>query len=340
MPSWLWPNLTAIITAALGGIVAYGLGFPAPFLTGSALAVTIVSLLGVRTDILPLLRDGVFMLIGIAIGSSVTPEVYHAARDWPISFALLLLTLMVIFAAGTCVLQRYWQFDRQTALLSSSPGHLSYILGLSIGTKGDLPTISVVQSIRVLSLTLIVPFIVQMLGYKAPDVSAQSIVVMTLLPLMVLVAVSVIAGFVLMWWGVPAAFLLAGLFVSAIAHMNGWAIGAAPDWMLTPAIIIMGAVLGARFSGVSIMTLKKAFSAGLANTAIALGLSGFAAFGFSMVSDISVSQLLIAFAPGGVEVMGALALILDADPTFVAAHHAWRLVILTVLAPLALRLSR
>lgn len=340
MPRWLLPNLIAVFIAAVGGIIAYGVGFPAPFLTGSALAVTMISLWGVKTDILPLLRNGVFMLIGIAIGSSVTPEVYQAAREWPASFMVLLFMLIVIFAAGALILQHYWQFDRQTALLCSSPGHLSYILGLSVGAKGDLPTISVVQSIRVLSLTLIVPFIVQMLGYKAPEIASQSIIVMALLPLALLVAISVVFGFALMWVGVPAAFLLAGLFVSALAHMNGWAIGAAPDWMLTPAIIIMGAVLGTRFSGVSMATLKKAFSAGIANTAIALGLSGLAAIGFSYVSNISVSQLLIAFAPGGVEVMGALALILDADPTFVAAHHAWRLVILTVLAPLALRLSR
>ena len=34
--------------------------------------------------------------------------------------------------------------------------------------------------------------------------------------------------------------------------------------------------------------------------------------------------------------MAAMALIMHADPTFVAAHHVWRLVILTFMAPVLL----
>jgi uncharacterized membrane protein AbrB (regulator of aidB expression) len=42
----------------------------------------------------------------------------------------------------------------------------------------------------------------------------------------------------------------------------------------------------------------------------------------------------MAFVPGGVEAMAAMAVLLGADPAFVAAHHVMRLFMLTALVPL------
>jgi hypothetical protein len=41
----------------------------------------------------------------------------------------------------------------------------------------------------------------------------------------------------------------------------------------------------------------------------------------------------VAFAPGGVEAMAAIALSLGYEPTFVAAHHVFRLFLLSFLMP-------
>jgi len=43
--------------------------------------------------------------------------------------------------------------------------------------------------------------------------------------------------------------------------------------------------------------------------------------------------VLIAFAPGGLETMAAMSVILGIDPTFVATHHIARLLMLTVIVP-------
>jgi len=55
---------------------------------------------------------------------------------------------------------------------------------------------------------------------------------------------------------------------------------------------------------------------------------------------LPLMQLLIAFAPGGVETMAAMSVLLDADPAFVAAHHVLRLFVLTALVPIVLRLRK
>ncbi|NRA87018.1 MAG: AbrB family transcriptional regulator [Rhizobiales bacterium] len=62
-------------------------------------------------------------------------------------------------------------------------------------------------------------------------------------------------------------------------------------------------------------------------------IAGIASFCVYNVIDLPFAQILIAFAPGGVEAMIAMALLLNIDPTFVAAHHIMRLFILIGLIP-------
>lgn len=331
----VWKNTFALSIGTIGYGLAVGIGFPAPSLTGPTLFVSLASIAGARIDIHPWLRNGAFLLIGIAMGSEVTPQVLVAARQWPISLVILAGTLVAIFFICRTVLELGWKLDRQTSTLSSTPGHLSYVLGLSVHTKGDLPTISVIQSMRVLFLTLIVPLVVTLLGYRASETEISG-VDMTSWSLAIIILVSLVCATIFNWIKLAASFLIAGMAISSLAHITSWAEGGLPAYLWLPAIVTLGCIIGTRFSNVSWATLRKAATAGLAVTLIAMACSAIAAFLFSKASGLPFSQLLIAFAPGGVEAMAAMAIILNADPTFVAAHHLWRLLVLTVLAPFML----
>ncbi len=332
-------NTLALVTGVVGYLAATWIGFPAASLTGPALLVSTASLAGVRVDIHQWLRNCAFLLIGIAMGTSVSPEVFQAARQWPGSFLLLAVSLLVIFFVCRSVLERLWHLDRQTSTLSSTPGHMSYILGLTLNVKSDIATVSVIQSIRVLALTLIVPVVVTLLGYRAPDAST-TLPDMATAQLMTILAGSLVCALIFERINLAAAFLLAGMAASSFAHVTDWADGNLPAYLSLPAFVLMGTIIGTRLSGVSWQMLKRASIAGLATTGVAMILSASAAWAYSSFSGLSLGQLLIAFAPGGVEAMIAMALILDADPTFVAAHHVWRLLVLTVLAPFMLARSR
>ncbi|MCY6382550.1 AbrB family transcriptional regulator [Hoeflea prorocentri] len=327
-----------LLTLAIGGVglaAALFLGFPAPALTGPALAVTAFSVASVRLKISASLRNLCFVVIGLSMGTGVTPEVYEAARQWPLSFVLLAVSICIIFFACTAMLRRFWKQGRETAILSSTPGHLSYILGLSSQTRGDIPTISVIQSTRVLALTLLVPFAVSLMGYDTSIMGLPG-ATMDLYWLAVSLACALVLGFLLHRFRVPAALLLGGMIFSTLTHLTGLVEGHVPQWAVIPAFAIMGSLIGTRFSGVALSTLRRALGAGLVVTAIAFVVTIACAALLVQFIDLPFPQILIAFAPGGVESMAAVAVILGADPTFVAAHHVWRLVILTFLAPAVL----
>ena len=116
---------TALVIGAAGAALFWVIGFPAALLTGPATAVSIATVLGVRCTIPPLLRDGVFLLIGVSIGSTVTPEVIATAMAWPLSLAVLTVTLVLVLIIAMIALERLFRFDLMTAMLSATPGHLS-----------------------------------------------------------------------------------------------------------------------------------------------------------------------------------------------------------------------
>lgn len=328
-----------LVIAAVGAGIAFASGAPAAFLVGPALAVALSGLAGLPVHIPVWLRNLCFIIIGLSMGAGVTPEVITTAKQWPFSFVILAVALLLIILIGKWMLVHKWRYDPMTALLSVVPGHLSYVLGLSAETKGDLATIGIVQSIRLLALTILVPFAVIFIGIDAGAAEA-TFVVMPLFAFVLSMSISFVVGFVLDRLKLPAAYLIAGLLWSTGSHITGTIDGTVTPFIGTPAFITMGALIGTRFSGVTFTMLKRAFVAGTCVTLVAFGVSAFAAWLVSLFVDAPMSQLLIAFAPGGVETMAAMAVSMNADPAFVAAHHVMRLLILTFLAPLMLGIAR
>jgi membrane AbrB-like protein len=326
--------LTALI-GTTGAVAATVVGLPAPYLIGPAVVITIAGLFGLTLRVPMQLRNICFVIIGVSMGTSVTPDVIVAARTWPLSFVMVPIALVILLFASCWVLQRIFHYDRITALLASSPGHLSYVLSLAAETRGDLRTVSVAQSVRVLALTITTPLIVEYFGLAggAPVLPAE---VMSVSILLATLCVSLVLGLLFLRWQFPAALLLGGVVVSISTHITGFVTGGVPNWLLIPTYVTLGSIIGTRFSGVSISAIRMAFVAGGVVTVVVTALAAAIAFAVSHITGVPLAAALIAFAPGGLETMAAMAVMLHADPTYVGAHHVLRLMVLSVLMPFVL----
>ncbi|MCL6653428.1 ammonia monooxygenase [Agrobacterium rubi] len=325
--------LTALI-GSIGALVASLIGLPAPFLCGPALAVTLAGLSGLRLSVPHLLRNATFVVVGISMGTSVTPEVIGAAATWPLSFIAVLATVVVLLYVAYWIL-RGFGYDRTTAMLGASPGHLSYIISLTAETKSDLATVSVIQSVRVLAPTLAVPLIVEYLDL----ISIEPVILtppMTPLVLGATVIASLAVGWVFMRWRFPAALLLGGVAVSIGIHITGLTSGGVPTWMSQPTYIILGSLIGTRFTRSSLRDMRKAFVAGGVVTVAVMLLACLAAVAVSNITGVPLNAVMIAFAPGGLETMAAMAVMMHADTAYVGSHHVLRLLFLSVLMPLVM----
>lgn len=329
------PVLVTLVLGAIGAALAAALQMPAPYLVGPAALATLACLCGIRIAVPPSLRNAAFLAVGLSMGSTITPDVLAATAQWPLSFVALFAMSAILLLTASGFLRRVFGYDRLTALLAACPGHLSYVLSLAAGTRSDLAAVSVIQSVRLLALTLLVPIVVELYGLTPPANLAAPLSAGPL-ALLAMALPALALGLALQRLRVPAALLVGGMLVSSLAHLTGLVEGVIPFWLQVPVYVILGCLIGTRFSGVTGRDLRRSTLAGLSATAVVCAISGAVAAIVSIGLDIPLAAAFIAFAPGGLETMSAMAVILQADPAYVGTHHILRLVFLSFVMPMLL----
>jgi len=321
---------------ALGAGLARQVHLPMFMLTGPALAVAFAGFAGLPVMMAPMMRNIIFVVIGVAIGASMDSQAGAAMLKWPLAFGLLAIMLVVIIWSSSIVLQRYFGFDRQSAVLASAPGHLTYVLGLGLAQNADMTRVSVVQSVRLLALTFSVPLLAEAFGIRTGLANLHPPAEMGYVPLVILLFVAILVGVALDRLRLPAALLIAGMLVSTLAQLGGFVKGAPSADVMLAGFIAVGSLLGCRLSVLRRKELAQGLFAGLATTAISVVAAVGFAYGAAWITEQPMLHVVVAFAPGGLETMVAIGAILGANAGFVAACHVIRLFILTGLVPLML----
>jgi uncharacterized protein len=332
--------ITTLRTLAVGfggAIAAWVLSVPAAFLIGPAIAVTLASVAGSRMGISDWLRDICMVALGLGVGAGFTAEASAAIFRWPLAFTVLAVMLTLSLLIARAVLERGFGFDRRSAVLAAVPGHLSLVLGIAAGSGLDVGRIALVQTIRLLALSVVVPFAALALGYRMQAGVMPTGAPMAWDVLAVLALAGVALAFVLKRMGLPAPMLLGPLIVSAIGHVAGLSPGTLPGWLMAAAFLGLGTLIGSRFSGMSAALVRSGLVAGLTTTSIAVVMAALAALPVAYALNMPGAHVLAAFSPGGLETMIALGAAMGASPGFVAASHVVRLLILSALLPVFLR---
>ena len=330
--------LIGLSFAVCGALLATVIGIPAPALLGATLATAIAALLHLRPAVPDLLRNIGFAVIGGTLGSGITPNFYNDLLQYPISLVSLTICMGLTMLASSMILRKMLNQTRKTSILATSPGALSYAIALANDMGQDVRTIMVLQSMRLLLITTLMPPLLTI--FSASGMSNQAtMATLGLQASITILLLSALCGLVLQRLGMPAAWLLGGLFISGIAHGSGLSVGRFIEPVTFAGFTLAGAVIGSRFAGITKTEIKRLSIAGSISTALAISMSAVLAYFTCLVVDVPFAQMWIAFAPGGVEGMSAMALALDLDPVFVAIHHIYRILLLIVILPILLRWS-
>lgn len=335
-PSIILRQLLFTLPVGLLGAIAFALlGLPAAWLAGSMVAVAGAALAGLPVGIPSWLRQAAFTLVGAGMGSAVTPATLKAALHWPLSMTVLAVSVVVTVLLGTVFLERRHGWDHATARFSSVPGALTSVMVLAAETGADLPKIAFAQSLRLLVLVAAVPAMALTLGTGATGPSAA-------LPasgpdalgFTLLIAGTAGAAVLCTLLRVPAGSLIGAMVASSVLHGTGLIVGRVPETLLFAGFVVTGAVIGERFRGTRLGTIRAASRASLESLALTFSIAAlFAALG-SHLTGVPFPQFFLALAPGGIEAMMVMAFLLQLDPAFVGAHSLLRFLALSLLAPL------
>lgn len=319
-------HLTQILVAALGGVVFHWLGVPAAWLSGSAIAATLWGLTGWAVPLPRALADAAMLISGAAMGAAVTPAAIAAMGRYPGSLILLVIGVMAISAASTAWLVRMSGWRKADAVLASVPGALSTVLAVAADRKAEVASIAIVQNFRLFVLIALLPSLVVLTG-GGGNVGAligEGLPVESPEGMGFILLGGLLLGMLFTRLKVAAPILLGATVVSSVSHGTEWVTGVIPPVIATGGLVLIGLFIAERFRNLQRSTLKRALVAALGSFTVGMGVAALFAGAAAWLAGVSFANGLVAFAPGGLEAMTVLALILGLDPLYVGIHHLVR----------------
>jgi len=326
------------LLAALAGIFLFNAaGFPAATLSGAMVGSAALLAAGRPIRLVGWIRDFGMLLGGLAMGSSVTPEMIQGFQRYPLSLLLFGLSVVSMMILIPIYLRRVAGWDRATAFFASAPGALTTVLAVAADTRADLLKVTMAQSLRLFMLVAVLPSVVAATGSVGAPLDHR----IASAPALVLMIIGgTVLSYALMRLGMAAPWIFGGMVFSALLHGSAVVVGEPPNWLLQIGFGIVGVFIGTRFSQITRKVLVSALSVSLVAFLIGLAIAVIFAWLASVLIGVPFGQALVAYAPGGLEAMIILGAALDLDPIYVGLHHLVRFFGIGLLIPFTVGWAR
>ena len=332
--------LTLLLALAAAGLCLV-LRTPLPWMIGPLLATAVLSMLGgPATSWTPLRNTGQW-IIGGALGLYFTPQVVAlvAGLWWAIA-------LNIVWALALGLLFGAWLYrvhsgpgvfhveglSRITTYFSAPIGAASEmtLLGERHGAQTDL--VASAHSLRVLLVTLIIPFGFQWAGLRGLDVSEPGLREVVWPQLALLVLLTGIGCWVMVLLKRTNPWFIGALAVSLLLTAFDIKLSALPQAMTNTAQLLIGISLGVRFtSGFVHMAPRWLASVALATVGMIVLCAAFA-WALAQFTNLHWATLLLGTSPGGIAEMSITAKVLQLGVPVVTAFHVTRLAAVLLLA--------
>src|SRR6185503_17914410 len=150
---------------ALAGSAVLGLaGLPAGWLSGAIVGVSAAALSGRPMFVPSQVGRIVYVILGISLGSSVTPETVATMVTWPLSMIALALAMTAVTTSVMAYLKFVHGWDTLSALFAAAPGALAQAMALATETGANVRAIAMVQTVRLFILAVALPVIFASFG--------------------------------------------------------------------------------------------------------------------------------------------------------------------------------
>lgn len=334
------PYVRAIATVAIGGFggAVFALfDLPAAWLAGSLVAVSALALSGLPVYVPELLRKIIFVVLGISLGAAVTPETVAGIRTWPITLALLLISLPVTMGAVMLYLHHVSKWNYRETLYASAPGALSAVLAMASEAKVDVRMVAFVQTVRVFFLIAALPGMLLAAGLSASGAIPVSpgVHAATIGGTFVMAGSGIASALIAERLRIPGGLMIGPMLVNGILHGTGYVQGGVPPLVLLASFVVLGAFTGTRFAGTTFAMIKRLLLDSIGAFFVALAVCVSFALLAAWLAGENPAKTIVAFAPGGLEAMTILAFMIGLDPAFVGAHHLARFVLIALTLPFA-----
>lgn len=339
--------IETLIVSLIGGSIFNFLKIPLPWLLGPLVLIMLWKSATKRSLYWPVgLRNAGLVFLGLIIGISFTVETgLQILKQLPLIVLATVLTVSFSLLVGY-VTSRKTGLSLATAIIGSTPGGLPQMVALSEEVKNaDATVITFMQTIRIMSVVFIVPFIVihgladNVLPTNAIsgesgsvdlliDFSWNTILFLVLISMVVWLSLRV---------NLPTPFLLGPIIGSIILVLAGFPVPTVPSFMVIASQICVGSYMGLTTNLRNLMHMRKVLLYVLGGNLAIILFSFSISYILTCVYPLSLIDAFLGMAPGGIAEMGLTALQVHADISLITAYQMFRLLFILFLIPALLK---
>lgn len=335
-------GLTLII-GGLGVLLARHLQLPGGPIVGAIVLTGAANLLGAPLDEPPgWLRSAGRVVLGLTIGATVTSDTLQAIGRAQLPVTVMIVMMISLGFLVAWVIHHLVHMPLATALCGSSPGGLTTLVVMATDLGGEAPVVASMHMVRLVSVTLFMPAFVQAAfpdgGAIAQAMTTEATGSAAVWQLLVLLAVGFALGQIAQRLKIPGGDMIVGMAVAAVANTAWLHVPGLPATWKLFAQWVVGAGVGATVTRQALRAFKPYALAGSLMTALLILAGLFAGWLLARLTSLDLITALMGSSPGGADTMMILAGELGADVRLVTAMHVSRLIIITLLTPVAIRL--
>lgn len=338
-------------TLALGWAAALAwrhFNLPLPWVIGPLLATAAASMAGAPTQSFTPLRNGAQWIIGAALGLYFTPQVLAlVVRLWWAVALALVWALVVGWAFGFWldrVLVRQMPDDpmqrRATSYFAGAIGGASEMTLLAERAGGRTDLVAAAHSLRILVVTIGIPFAFQFGGLHGLDPSLPGPRTVVPAGLAVLGIVTLAGSWFLSRTSWANPWFIGAFIVSMAITLGSIELSAMPALLSNAAQVVIGVSLGVRFRAEFVHSAPRWLVAVTVGTVGMVFLCAGFAWLLGQAMGLHPATLVLGTAPGGIVEMAITAKVLALGVPVVTAFQVCRLAaVLILVEPLYRRLG-
>lgn len=308
---------------------------------GPLLSTALVSALGAPTESWTPLRNGGQCAIGAALGLYFTPAVGALVVGLWWSIALGVVWALLLGLGVGAWLRRVHAGHlthlspvqlRSTTYFSGAIGGASEMTLIAEREGAQTDLVAAAHSLRVLLVTIAIPFALQLWGVKGLDTFVPGLRDFHLLGFVALMGLCALSAWAMQRLGRANPWFMGALVVAMAVTLCGVSLSAIPPAVSNAAQLVIGVSLGVRFTPAFVHTAPRWLGSVAVATFVMMLLCAAFAWVLARMAGLPPATMLLGTSPGGIAEMAITAKVLQLGVPVVTVFQVCRLVAVLVLA--------
>ena len=333
-------TVLTLLVALMAAEACVQLHTPLPWMIGPLLATAALAMLGGPAESYVPFRNVGQWVIGAALGLYFTPQVVRLVLGLWWAIALGVLWALVLAWGFGAYLHRvhsgpgFWHIPgltRTTTYFASPIGAASEMTLMAERRGAQTDLVASAHSLRVLLVTLVIPFGLQWSGLHGLDTTYPGVRTLDWPGLGLLALLTGLGCFTMLRLKRTNPWFIGALAVAMLLTVNGVELSAVPSWLTSAAQLVIGVSLGVRFSAEFVRMAPRWLASVALASFVMMALSAGFAWLLARWGHLHPATLLLGTAPGGIAEMSITAKMLQLGVPVVIAFQVTRLAAVLVL---------